>query len=387
MNFSGMLSSKIISSDISSLLGKLVRDGIVLENIDYIDDLTILADVSKASFNRCKKIIEETGDRLIVERKYGLWWNLLKLPKRPIMTIGVLMILVMTIFLPTKVLFISVSGNQTIPDNLILEKASLSGIYFGATRQDVRSEKVKNALLQHIPQLQWVGVNTIGCVAKISVSERSGKENRDPSNEYGNICASVDGIVCQMVTHSGTPLFKVGQAVKKGQVLISGYTDCGRFIRVCRAEGEVYASTNREMELFLPSEIIKRGEQKETITINKLQIGKNIINLSKDSGISDAMCVKMYEKKYLCLPGGFQLPVAWICERYSVYSTCRETMQTDKANRLVESTADAYLINQMIAGQIQSCQSVFEQLDGCYYMYNRYSCLEMIGVSLNKELE
>ena len=43
----------------------------------------------------------------------------------------------------------------------------------------IRSEKVKNSLLQRIPQLQWAGINTDGCVAVISVREKTAIKNSE----------------------------------------------------------------------------------------------------------------------------------------------------------------------------------------------------------------
>ena len=44
-----------------------------------------------------------------------------------------------------------------------------------------------------------------------------------------------------------------GQAVSKGQVLISGYTDCGLCVLSQRAQGEVMAYTGRSFSALMPS--------------------------------------------------------------------------------------------------------------------------------------
>ena len=83
------------------------------------------------------------------------------------MVIGLCLLLLLVCILPTRVLFMRVEGNESIPENLILEAAEDCGIRFGASRSAVRSEKVKNGILSRISELQWVGVNTKGCIAVI----------------------------------------------------------------------------------------------------------------------------------------------------------------------------------------------------------------------------
>ena len=75
----------------------------------------------------------------------------------------------------------------------------------------------------------------------------------------GSIVASRDGVITSITTTKGTPLCKAGQAVKAGQILISGYTDCGISIRADPAEGEVFAETYREMMTLYASKRARRS--------------------------------------------------------------------------------------------------------------------------------
>ena len=90
-------------------------------------------------------------------------------------------------------------GNQNVPENLILELASQCGLSFGTERRQVRSEQVKNALLGAVPELEWVGINTAGCVATISVRERQKGENIGQAGGVSSIVASCDGMITGIV--------------------------------------------------------------------------------------------------------------------------------------------------------------------------------------------
>ena len=281
--------------------------------------------------------------------------------------------------MPSKILFVRVEGNKNVPIQLILEKAESCGIKFGASRREIRSEKVKNALLSKLPQLQWVGINTAGCVAVISVQERADDSASSRASLPGNIVATRDGIIKDIVVLQGNPLCKIGQAVKAGQVLVSGYTDCGFIIKVTPPEAEIKALTQRDLCTVTPVEYQIRSCAKSETRRYLLRIGKNIINFCKYSGISDTRCVKMYEEKFMVLPGGFQLPVSIITERSISYDSNIAATENSRNLSWMEAETDNYLQTQIKSGQILSSGKLSNISGGLFYLDCTYSCDEMIG--------
>ena len=172
-----------------------------------------------------------------------------------------------------------------------------------------------------MPQLQWAGVSTSGCVAIITVHERNVKE---PAREKEGVCSIVaarDGIITEMTVLRGNGLCKPGMAVKAGQVLISGYQDCGICIRAAHAEGEILAYTQHCLMAVCPINRVIRSETLGRKEKYSLIIGKKEINFMKYSGISGSSCVKIYEQKYMTLPGGFVLPIVFARESTIYYET------------------------------------------------------------------
>ena len=169
----------------------------------------------------------------------------------------------------------------------------------------------------------------------------------------------------------------MGDAVLKGQLLISGYTDCGNVLLSGRAAGEVYAFTSRELSSITPgSSFCKKSYAKPVIRYSIL-IGKKRINLWKGSGISPLTCDRMYEEYWVTLPGGFVLPVCMIEERivpYELeYADGYESMET------VVSAMDGYLLAHMPGGQILKQDVKVLSADDVLHVNSTYGCLEMIG--------
>jgi hypothetical protein len=92
----------------------------------------------------------------------------------------------------------------------------------------------------------------------------------------------------------------------------------------------------------------------------------------------DASCVKIYEEKYVTLPGGFQLPVAIVIETIHSYDQITPTVSPEESEMILRSYAMQYLRDHMVAGNILRCSETVMQ-NGVVRLNGHYSCLEMIG--------
>lgn len=378
-SINGMVELRITSADTAGTLSALHDAGVTVFHGEVVDELTIRVQVRRQERGRVSAIAEKRGDSVELTRRMGLYWMGKQLLHRKVLTIGILFFLISAAYLPSRILFIQVEGNSGVPTRLILEKAAQCGIAFGASRREVRSEKMKNALLEAMPELQWAGVNTQGCVATITVREREVTQQTKPTPGVSSLVAVRDGVILSCTVTSGSAVCKVGQAVKTGEVLISGYTDCGLTIRAGSAQGEVYASTERKLSVVTPSSCTMRGETTAQAKKYALLFGKKRINLYKGSGILDTACDRIYMEKYLTLPGGFVLPVALVTEVW-IYAAQEEVpVEQEDAAALVSGFASEYLKSQMIAGQILSAGENVEAEDGIYCLQGIYACREMIG--------
>lgn len=385
-SLNGLVEMEIISADPAASLSRIYNLGITLENVKFADELTIRFRVRRQNLKRILLLTEARGEQWNILAYKGLYWRMIALLKRPVLLLGLAVLFFLTVFLPTRVLFFRIEGNVNVPDNRILELASQCGIQFGASRREVRSEKVKNALLGGIPALEWVGINTAGCVATISVRERQVAEDQTQTSGVSSIVAARDGVVQEITVTGGSPSVKQGQAVKAGQVLISGYTDCGLSIRAQRAKGEIYAATDRRITLVMPENTASKGDEVSQIKKYSVIIGKKRINFYQGSGNFDAGCVKIYEENYVTLPGGFYLPIAIVTETWIEYEYNTPTSATEQSIALLSRFAENYLQTQMVAGKILSRNESFVQENGVLRLEGEYGCLEMIGRERKEEI-
>ena len=369
---------RIVAADPVRMLAKLVDGNIEPRDLEWIDELTVEMRIPYSALSGARTVMHENGADYRITAKEGFLWQMMGLVTRPVMLIGLAVILLLAVILPKRVLFVRILGNETVAEKQILEYVRESGLRFGVKASYVRSENTKNYLLSQLPQLQWVGVTTNGCIATVRVKERSLPDSaEDGGGTVTGIVAVCDGVITDLTVESGNPLITVGQSVKAGDILISGYTDCGRVVTVSKAAGEVYAHTLREITLVTHNSRLVRGYKTDEHRCYQLFIGKKVINLCNDSGIHDSTCVKMYSEYCLVLPGGFRLPVSVVKQTCAAYDLQTETVQ--EATDWADDYARKYLLKKIVAGQILEGAAQDNRNESCGEFRYIYACHEMIG--------
>ena len=376
---SGQLWVELTSAEPELAVSAYAGAGIPMEDLQPQGALTLRFWMPRCCYPQARKLAQKRGDCLKILGKRGIYWMLPRLFRRPVLLLGAAVLTGLTLFLPSRILFVQVEGNAAVPARQILEAAAESGLAFGTSRRQVRSEKVKNALLSKIPQLQWAGVNTSGCVATVSVRERTVLPPAQDPVGVSSLCAVRDGYIRSITATAGTALVQPGQTVQAGQVLISGYTDCGLRLRGEQAKGEVFAQTQQELTAVLPAKWTLRGQRLAQRRSYSLLIGKKRINLWKDSGIWEDTCGRMYEEHYITLPGGFRLPLALCIQTRTTFALTSETIPEAQAGKELTDFARRTVLKRMVAGEIQQAAEHLRQDGGCFWLEAHYVCQEMIA--------
>lgn len=386
-SLAGTVTVQLTGADLAGSLRALSSRDIPVFQAESTGELTMTAQLYHHHLKKVVGILEKKGDTVQIIHHNGIYWYLRSALQRPVLLLGLAAVLTAVLLLPTRVLFIQVEGTEHLPPQLILERAAQCGIRFGASTRGVRSEKMKNALLHAMPELEWAGINTYGCVATISVRECPQPPQQDAVPGAGGIVAIRDGVVRSMDVTSGTPQVTVGQAVQEGELLISGYADRGLCLEATPAKGEIFGATRRDLTVFSPGFWAVREGNLATEKKFAIRIGKKRINFYKDSGILGSSCVKMVSEKDWVLPGGFSLPVTLIVEEWTQTASTRQAIPPGVMETRLDDFAAAYLSAQMIGGQVERANRWVEQAGEIWQLTGEYACVELLGKPVNWEIE
>ncbi len=381
----GTVTVSLTSADIPAALDAINERGICVYSVRSRGELDVDLLIARADYRRLSALATHRGDSLRLMAHGGIYWKIKALFSRPVLVIGIMSMLFATMLLPQYILFVRFDGYETISENELQEVAANCGIGFGARRRDVRSERVKNAMLEAMPSLAWAGVNTRGCVATVSVRERSDRTAKTAPPQVSHIVAAVDGVILSATAQTGDIRCTVGQAVIAGEVLISGYTDCGINIRAERASGEVFARTMHAFSVKMPCETAKKGGILSAKKNYSLIIGKKRINLCNNSGILGSSCGRMYEEKKLTLPGGFVLPITLVVETVTQYDVRALARTESEISEALRTFAISYMQTQMVAGTIDDAVYSASEVQGALELDAVFWCTEMIGREITEK--
>ena len=367
-------------------LTRLASEGVVLAEIIWVDSLTLKIRVKNNQFGNVQCILEKMGIETRVVQRQGALWIFRKICSRPVFLAGMCLFCVLGILLPGRILLIKVEGCEKISEKFIIQQAENCGVRFGYKTSKLRSEDVKNELLEKISELQWVGVTISGCEVTIHIRERSINEE-DTIHFLGvsSVIASQDGVITEMTVYQGNPLLQVGDFVCAGDVIISGYTDSGFKLIAEQALGEVFAYTQRKCSVITPAAVTKRSGEITEHTCYRLHIGKKVIKFCKHSGIPDSTCVKMYTEYYWSLMDGTQFPV-YITKTKIIYFDTISVNEKDEIIEWLLEYARDYLCTQMISGRILDESVLWYADNDLYELKGSYACHEMIGQEKREEI-
>ena len=164
-------------------------------------------------------------------------------------------------------------------------------------------------------RIGWLSINMDGTVARVQVIEHIEGESEGDGISEGklpaNLVAVRDGQIEYLELYHGNAVVKVGQAVKAGELLVSGlYDSQSGGIRITRAAGRVLARTERTVQIEIPfayTEKVYEDAVLQEFEIHFFDFSKKIF---KNSRNSDTLCDIIKYNSTLGRLGNNRLPVS-----------------------------------------------------------------------------
>ncbi len=261
--FTGYLYIVIKGEFNENVLNLCARNRITLWN-SKLHKKDIETCISVNDFKKLRTIIRGYKVRLHIIKKVGLPFKIQKNRDRSGLLIGFIILALFLKIMSGYIWVIDVSGNKKISDKEILSACRQIGITEGIRARDINPKTDREHLLLKCDSLSWASLNIEGCRLTVNVTE-IGKLPEKEENTT-NLKASADGIIKKIDVTLGNCVVRVGDTVKKGDLLVSGISETSDGTKFTRSLGEIYAETTREYKLsksFKQKIISPTGESKQ----------------------------------------------------------------------------------------------------------------------------
>lgn len=237
----------------TAFLDLCLRYGIPYADFSYDDTGAIFVNCSGYTVKRLKKLCGREGIEFEIVNAFGMPYFLYRYRKRAGIFLGALLSVALVILSQRFVWDVRVTGNVSMTESEVLAELSACGFGVGSYIPGFRAGELENRVLIASDTIAWISVYLDGTVATVQVVEHGAAPPSEDLSKPANLVAAFDGQIETLELYRGNCLVKSGQAVKKGDLLVSGiYDSQTQGMRYTRASGKVFARAWQKMRVEIP---------------------------------------------------------------------------------------------------------------------------------------
>lgn len=197
-------------------------------------------DVFRRELREIQDIARECGVELKTADYDTLGERLFRYRRRIGLLIGLILAAFTAVCFSDVIVTIEISGNTSISDEVILAALAELDIKRGTPVHSVDLEKCGNRLPFLVDGVAWVGMHRTGNRIAVQIRETAPIPQKEKGRIPCNVVAAHDAEITYILARSGFAMFREGDYVPKGALLISGVVQSktGR-TSVSHAMGEV----------------------------------------------------------------------------------------------------------------------------------------------------
>ena len=176
---------------------------------------------------------------------------------------------------------VRIEGCECGAEEEIIHELSECGFEVGSIWSRTDKGKVEAALLERSRHVSWVNINRRGTVAYVKVIDKVIHDAPEEKTGYSSIVAARDAVIEEITVIKGFAAVKVGDTVKKGDLLISGIIPSEIGGGFCYAEGIVVGRVSDCIEVCISDkkeEKVYDSRRLKSLSLNIFNFSANIFN-------------------------------------------------------------------------------------------------------------
>ncbi len=258
---------------IARFLRRISDNGIRISRLRQIAPGVIQLEIATNRFFDLHRLKRGLPIRIHIVGRCGFPFFLHRMRKRPALWIGTLLMLILLFLASQRIWVIRIVGNETIDPEMILMLLKEHGLQIGARPKGPVLITAANDLSARIHDAAWIGLDREGITLKVSVVEATAESDKRVGDIPSDLIADRDGIVTEITVIRGQALVKVGDMIKKGDVLISGTMLWKDTTFETWADGLVRCAVRYQAECEVVPTVMDATQTERTETVRTFRIG------------------------------------------------------------------------------------------------------------------
>lgn len=305
-------------------------------------------------FRRLRPLARKTHTRISIVQRCGLPFFIYQNRQRQAFLAG-LFLCIGLLFLSSSFIWdIHFEGNEKWTRETLLEFLDTKNVSPAMPKRKVDCSQIAKDIRAQYQDVVWVSASIDGSRLKIQIKENedtispeeeAGKFDTEGENEEvhpTDLIASEDGIITSIITRSGVPMVHVGDAVKKGDILVSSrvevLNDAKEIVgyQYRQSDADIYADTTMNYRDTMPlvyqeKQYRSRGKKKGWY----VKLGSYSISLGFTKNTGGRNRERYTSEHRIKLGESFYLPVSY-------GEICMNTY-TEKTKKYTEKELQLYL--------------------------------------------
>ena len=353
------------------------------------DKETMHLNMTIKGFKKIPPIAYKSRTRVHVISRHGLPFFVNKYKKRKVFLISGTVAIALLVYITSFVWVIDVEGNEKVKTETIIEALEENGFKTGIIRYGNDISTLQNKMMLSIDELSWFWVEIKGTRAIVKVKEKTPIPQIVDRHIPCNIVASNSGVITEINATYGEKLAKIGDVVKKGDLLIGGISNTKYDgIHYLHSSGVVKARTyhKKASDYPLVKEVFsKTGKKISKKTINFF--GFRVKLYSRENSPYE-YSEKEERKRYVTLGKNYVLPVGVESIDYYELDRSELPLTLDQVTETGKNELSLFLDENLPEGTVvvnktHSAKNVDEKT---VRVEVSYECIEQIGVEVPIEI-
>lgn len=235
-------------------------------------DNGLTAECSPEEYASIADTARKCGGRTRIVKKSGVAFLLSKMQNRMGLSVGIVLGIAVFSLLSGFVWDVRVTGNETLTSSQISDFLAEQGLRPGVHWKSVDKDVCESLVMAEFDEVAWVHINRLGTCAQVEINETEPKPEMTDSTKASNLKATKDGTIISCVVYDGWQQAFKGDAVIKGDILVSG----------------VYESEHAEENMFAHADglFIAQTENSFSHTVSREQKRKRVTSVKNRKALS-----------------------------------------------------------------------------------------------------
>ena len=379
--FCGYVSFRAVGGFPENFLNRVNKKGINLWDLKkFSGDL-----YAKVLTAQCETLLSDAKKEnceIKIIKKYGFPVFLAKYKGRLGALLGVVSFVFMIHVFSLFIWSINISGNKSIPSEEVISAMKEFGVGIGTKKSAVNSSVVKQLIMSKLTDISWISLNIKGSCLNVCIKEKIKSPEIVKEGSPCNLVATSEGQIERMEVYKGSACVSEGDAVIRGQILISGATvnEAGG-TDVSEADGKVFAKTKRKLVERVKLRQLYASDDGKPVKKYKVNIFEKEIPLNPWVKTDEEYRTESFSNEMNFF--GIKFPLIFNTE-VCFHQKCEEKfLNIEEASKILESKIAQKEENEIGEIKILSKNVNNYEEDNDFVCEATYNCLENIAKKQN----